>query len=340
MIPKRFFAFIVIAPDLAQLLEASEHVCCKSPNGKFALRQTLTELNPVHGDTAIIEIATGKVIVQLHGDAPAATERLVWSKDSRRVACFRDETQIGATRILFQNGSTFEEIKMPELLRPQLPELPKADGSNGETMRRTEPIRWTDSGDLILEDELQNKAGARAANEITLGFEQNKRVIVRKSEREKMSILDYFLLLPPKTLENPANEWLHVMRANGDTIDKANGYMSCPGDGAQPQFEVALFRYRDPAKAGLLAFCNGELEGDDSAFLYFFELGADGKMQNVSRSILPIDDLKYDAESGYEKDTWRFDLPRKGKTIVVRTRKGGKILHKFTWNGEKFQEEK
>ena len=229
---------------------------------------------------------------------------------------------------------------MPELLRPQLPELPKADGSNGETMRRTEPVRWTDSGDLTLEDELQNKAGARAANEITLGFEQNKRAIVRKSEREKMSILDYFLLLPPKTLENPANEWLYVMRANGDTIDKANGYMSCPGDGAQPQFEVALFRYRDPAKAGLLAFCNGELEGDDSAFLYFYELGADGKMQNVSRPLLPINDLKYDAESGYEKDTWRFDLPRKGKTIVVRTRTGGKILHKFTWNGEKFQEEK
>ena len=170
MTRKRLFAFIVIAPGLAQLLQASEHVCCKSPDGKFALRETLTELNPVHGDTAIIEMATGKVIVQLHGDAPVATERLCWALDSRRVAYFRNDSQSGATRIFFRNGSAFEEIKMPELLRPQLPELPKADGSNGETMRRTEPIRWTDSGDLILEDELQNKAGARAANEIDSRF--------------------------------------------------------------------------------------------------------------------------------------------------------------------------
>jgi hypothetical protein len=55
MTPKRLFAFFVIVPGLAQLLQASEHVCCKSPDGKFALRETLTELNPVHGDTAITE---------------------------------------------------------------------------------------------------------------------------------------------------------------------------------------------------------------------------------------------------------------------------------------------
>ena len=33
-------------------------------------------------------------------------------------------------------------------------------------------------------------------------------------------------------------------------------------------------------------------------------------------------------------------MPRKGRTILVRSEKTKKILHKFTWNREKFQEEK
>ena len=318
------------------LLRATEQIDYKSPDGKFAQRKTMTELNPVHGDTAIIETGTNKVAVQLTGDEPYANAKLIWSKDSRRVASFHDDHHLGATRIFFRNGSTFDEIKMPELAPPQLPELPKADA--GETMRRVEPIRWTESGDLFLEDEMQNKAGARAANEITIGFDDNHRASIRKSAPEKMSILDYFLLLPANTLENPAYEWLQVMRANGNVIDKENGYMSCPGDGAQPEYEVALFRYRDGRP--LLALCNGELEGDDAVFLHFFELGADGKMHAVSRPILPSPDLKADSESAYTKDGWQFDLPRHGRTIAARSQKTKKILRKFTWDGEKFQEDK
>jgi len=43
---------------------------------------------------------------------------------------------------------------------------------------------------------------------------------------------------------------------------------------------------------------------------------------------------------GYEKDGSQFYLPRKGRTIVVRSEKTKKTLRKFTWNGEKFQQEK
>ena len=170
---------------------------------------------------------------------------------------------------------------MPELPSAQLPDLPKPDGSNSETTKRVEPIRWLESGDLLLESELQNKAGARAALQITVGFEQGNQPMIRKSEKEKMSVLDYFLLLPPNTFEGPAYTWLNVMRANGELIDKENGYMSAPGDGAQPEFELALFRYRDGRP--LLALCAGELEGADSVQLQFFELNADGKMQKISR---------------------------------------------------------
>ena len=227
---------------------------------------------------------------------------------------------------------------MPELPSPQLPDLPKPDGSNSETIKRVEPVRWLEAGDLLLESELQNKAGARAALQITMGFEQDNQPMIRKSEKEKMSVLDYFLLLPPDTFEGPAYSWLNVMRANGEIIDKENGYLSGGADGAQPSFDVALFRYRDGRP--LLALCSGELEGADSVQLQFFELGAGGKMHQISHPVLPVADLKNDPGMGYVKEGWQFELPRTGKTIRVRTQKGGRILHKFTWNGEKFQEEK
>jgi len=309
-------------------LPAGAHIFSKSPDGKFALRTMFTEYVPSHGDAAIIETATGKVAVQLHGDERAGSEKLVWSKDSRRVASYCDDDPGGTTRIFFRSGSTFEEVKLPELRSPQLPDIPKADPSNSETIRRVEPIRWLESGELLLESELQNKAGARAALQITLGFKQDSQPVVRKSEPEKISIVDYFLLLPPDTFEGPADSWLNVMRANGEVIDKENGYMNCPGDGAQPEFEVALFRYRDGRP--LLALCSGELEGADAVQLQFFELGADGKMKLVRQPILPGADSKKDPQMWYVREGRKFELPRTGKTIRVRAQKSGKALHKFT----------
>jgi hypothetical protein len=58
----------------------------------------------------------------------------------------------------------------------------------------------------------------------------------------------------------------------------------------------------------------------------------DGKMHEIERSIFPVPDS--------EEDRWQFEVPREGRTIIVRARKGGKVLHKVTWNGEKFQREK
>jgi len=67
-------ALLLIAP---LSLTAGERIDCKSPDGKFALRETFNELNPIHGDSAIIESGTRKVAVQLHGDEPAGSEKLV-----------------------------------------------------------------------------------------------------------------------------------------------------------------------------------------------------------------------------------------------------------------------
>src|SRR6266404_906583 len=43
-------------------------------------------------------------------------------------------------------------------------------------------------------------------------------------------------------------------------------------------------------------------------------------------------------ESKYED--LQFELPRQGRTILVRSQKSGKVLRKFTWNGEKFVEQR
>jgi hypothetical protein len=158
---------------------------------------------------------------------------------------------------------------------------------------------------------------------------------VYSAEKKSLNVVDYFLLLPRDYFEGTPATWLGFLKQpKCGVIDLANGYMSCTGDGAQPEFEVALFRYRDPARGGLLAVCSGELEGPDSVYLEFLELGADGKMHRARRSIIPVGD------AGNDRGNWRFQLPRAGKTVLVRHQASGKILRKFTWNGANFQEEK
>ena len=157
---------------------------------------------------------------------------------------------------------------------------------------------------------------------------------VRAGDEKKMTVVDYYLLLPEKTFETPARNWLQ----NATVIDKQNGYMIVSGDGAQPSFEVALFRYRDGRP--LLAVCEGELEGNDSMTLNFYKLGADGKMRMASRSIFPIGDAWSKGGDEPQPQSWYFDLPRHGRTVLVRSLKTKKVLHRVTWNGEKFAEEK
>jgi len=154
------------------------------------------------------------------------------------------------------------------------------------------------------------------------------------ADNKKMTVVDYYLLLPEKTFETPARDWLN----NTTVIDKQNGYMSVSGDGAQPSFEVALFRYRDGRP--LLGICEGELEGDDRVSLKFFELRADGKMHEAPRKIFPIPDAWSSGDYDDKYEDLRFDLPRHGRTVLVRSAKSKKVLHKVTWNGAKFVEER
>ena len=272
---------------------------------------------------------------------------MLWSHDSQRVSYFADNTHFtenaGAcsTRVFFRNGSAFNEITLPELPSPKLPEKAAGKESDAHTTRRVEPMEWLKTGDLLLESEVLNNAWGRAALKITIGFDPETRATIRNVEQQKMSIVDYFLLLPANQFEGPPSIWLRHAQTGGHAylceaepreknIDEKNGYISCAGDGAQSSFDVALFRYRDGRP--LLALCNAgepEVEEENSVYSYlsFFELGTDGKMHETKHRLLPEDD-------------WDFVLPRRGKTILVRAPHNKKVLHKFTWTGEKFVKEK
>lgn len=146
----------------------------------------------------------------------------------------------------------------------------------------------------------------------------------------RMTVADYFVRLPQKDYfeVKPSELLTFLQQPKCGVLDPANGYLSCTGDGAQPSFAIALFRYRDGRP--LLALCMGELEGPDSVALDFFEPAASGAMRKIVRSIFPIADGK----------NRRFEIPRHGRTILVRDGKSGKVLHRLTWDGEKFAEEK
>ncbi len=69
----------------------------------------------------------------------------------------------------------------------------------------------------------------------------------------KATVVDYFLLLPADQFEAPLASWLRHIRSGQGVIDEANGFIHCLGDGAQPNFDVALFRYKNGKPLWLFA---------------------------------------------------------------------------------------
>jgi hypothetical protein len=194
--------------------QAGETVTCQSPEGKFALRHVYADMNPSVGDTAIIETATHKTVLPLTSNRVLGELKVVWSDDSQRVAYFEDDQNVArrSTRVFLRSGSSFNEIQLPELPASKLPE--NATGSDADTNTRVEPIKWIGSADLLLEKELLNPTWRRAALKITLGFDEDDRPLVRKTEQEKTSVVDYFVLLPADYFELGPAIWLRRMQTD------------------------------------------------------------------------------------------------------------------------------
>jgi hypothetical protein len=121
--------FIVASLGVCSLAASvnAEVISCKSPDGKFALSHVHENKQPYAGDTAIIEVATGKTVQPLDSNWEMGELKLLWSRDSQRVAYFADNSRSSEnaapclTRVFFRTGSAFNEIKLPELPSPQVP---------------------------------------------------------------------------------------------------------------------------------------------------------------------------------------------------------------------------
>ena len=149
------------------------------------------------------------------------------------------------------------------------------------------------------------------------------------AEPQRLTVADYFQKLPADVFEVPAPQlWRWLQQMKDAVVDIPNGYIQCEGDGAQGDFTVVLFRYKDGSP--LLAICQGEPAETDSWFLQFYKLGSSGRMEEVTRTIFPLpDELRR-----------KFELPRHGRTVVVRETKSGKVRSRFTWDGARFVKEK
>ena len=335
---KPSFSVIVVAISVALLpCEADEYVASKSPDGKFALHVTRGDKQPFLQSDALIERGTRKVIVEFDKDGLFAPEaKLVWAKNSQRFAYVREtkeDPRCFGTRVFQRNGAGFDEIQLPDLPAPKLP----SQASDSEPRRvNIKPVRWPDASSLELNYEIITDNGWRGAENISLKFDRQSSPAIVKTEPEPPSIIDYFLLLPDDALEMPPRHWFH----NETSVDKKNAFLTGGGDGAQPTFEAALFRYRDGRP--LVALCQADLESDDSrcTSIEFFGLGPDGKMKKLDRNIVPVPDEWTSGEQNQKYEDFRFIMPRPGQTVLVRSAKTKKILHKVTWNGEKFVEQK
>ena len=139
------------------------------------------------------------------------------------------------------------------------------------------------------------------------------------------NVEECFLGIPDQTFtEGDPAELLEIIKRgdDGSILNAKNGYMRLSGDGAQVSLQIALFRFVD--KTPLLVIAWGNLEEPDFTHLSFFR-ESNGKMIPEPRAILSVGD----------SEKHRFELPRFGRTILVKNPEG-KTLSKHTWDGRKF----
>ncbi len=137
------------------------------------------------------------------------------------------------------------------------------------------------------------------------------------------TVRDYYALLPDSYFEGDLKERLTVMlHRPGAVVDIRNGFLHAVGDGAQTDVDVCLFKRSD--RTYLVAVNYNDDDGVFATFLDFY-MFENGRLRDVTGSILPI---PFD-------ETLKYELPRKGTTIVVKNG-AGTTVYRFIWGGDRF----
>jgi hypothetical protein len=167
---------------------AGEEIKFQSPDGRFALR--ITDDQKVE----LIEKAPGTVILDLgeawHSAGRGESQVLVWSRDSKGVAYGNRGYKEGEVTVYFWNGSTFEQVLLPEELPSPDINLPKDCGAVKNYGGAVTPLKWLKSGELELSSDLMmlcRESGATCTGELrfTLGFDAQHHASVKKVGKTK-----------------------------------------------------------------------------------------------------------------------------------------------------------
>ncbi|HEY9793777.1 MAG TPA: hypothetical protein V6D22_25500 [Candidatus Obscuribacterales bacterium] len=136
------------------------------------------------------------------------------------------------------------------------------------------------------------------------------------------TVVDYYYLLPDELFEVGRKERkLLLDPANRPVIDIAHGYLLAPGDGAQPNMEIALFKKKNGDY--VVAVCQKDLETGDTVLNFF---GNRNQRLVKLMGMIPV----------RSNSNFVYKLPRTGTTIEANNQKG-KLVHSFAWTGEKFE---
>jgi len=171
-------------------LAAEEEIKYLSPDGRFALR--IVDEQKVE----LIEKASGEVMVDL-GEAwhnpGQVSQTLVWSRDSRRVAYGNRGYKEGEVSVYFWNGSSFEQVALPEELPSPHIKFPKDCGAVKNYGGAATPLRWLKSGELELSSDLMmlcRGSGATCTGELrfTLAFDEQHHASVKKVGKTKTEV--------------------------------------------------------------------------------------------------------------------------------------------------------
>jgi len=184
------FAVILIGNCLLASLEAKDISRDKSPDGKFALRIHKGEEG---WEAAIVDVRTKKSVVDLdvYGNYIEGM-RLVWSKDSKRVAHFEPDRRGGTTHIYFRNGSKFEEVQFPSGEVPECHGNLTAEAAKKfvKTTDATEsPKAWLKSGALVIavdESWITEDGGGSCSQTVTIAFDPNRKAFVQSVTDKKV----------------------------------------------------------------------------------------------------------------------------------------------------------
>jgi hypothetical protein len=165
-----------------------------SPDGQFAFRYT-GESDLEKRTYDLIDNRSGKVLTSVaesdpdSGPSARFNMEVLWRPDSKAFALTAMLWKRGSyVAVYVRNGSTFREIKLPELVA-DIPERVKAGKSFPHVVELNSQSakRWQKDGSLVVEIENMvdgDEGSVTATRTVVLGFDQSDKAKIRKSTIE------------------------------------------------------------------------------------------------------------------------------------------------------------